>query len=143
MGALSDYLENKLVDHIFRARSFSAPSTLYWALFTSAPSDSGGGTECTGGSYARVSMTPSDTAFTNTQGTTSGASSGTGGTITNGEVVQFATPTAGWGTVIAVAIFDASSGGNMLIHGTLLGRTINISDDVKFPVGSFSFQIDN
>jgi hypothetical protein len=143
MSALSDYLENALIDHILRGRSFTAPSTLYWALFTSAPGDTGSGTEVTGNNYSRVSMTPSDTAFTATQGGTSGASSGTGGTTSNGEVVQFPTPSGSWGTVIAVGIFDASSGGNLLIHGTLLGRTINTSDDVKFPVGAFSFQIDN
>lgn len=143
MSALSDYLENKLIDHVLRGHVFTPPSTLHWALFTSSPSDAGGGTEVTGGSYARVSMTPSDTAFTNTQGTTSGVSTGSGGTVTNGEVVQFITPTAGWGSVVAVGIFDAATSGNLLIHGTLLGRTINISDDVKFPIGAFSFQIDN
>lgn len=143
MSALSDYLENALIDHVLRGRSFTAPSALYWALFTSAPTDAGGGTEVSGSNYSRVSMTPSDTAFTNTQGTTSGASTGTGGTVTNGEVVQFPTPSGSWGTVVAVAIFDAATSGNMLIHGTLLGRAITTSDDVKFPVGAFSFQIDN
>lgn len=77
MSALTDYLENKLVDHIFRASSYTKPSVLAVALFTSAPGEAGGGTEVTGGSYARVEVNPSDTNWNATQGGTSGDSSGT------------------------------------------------------------------
>lgn len=143
MGALSDYLENKLIDHVLRARAFTAPTSLHWALFTAAPTESGGGTECSGGGYARVSMTPSDTAFTGTHGSTSGASSGTGGTCSNGEIVQFATPSASWGTAIGVGVFDAASGGNLIIYGSIFPKAIPSGSDVKFPVGSVTFQIDN
>jgi len=59
MSAMSDYLENKLVDHIFRGVSFTAPAALHVALFTAAPSDSGGGTEVSGGSYARAALASS------------------------------------------------------------------------------------
>ncbi|HEY9245638.1 MAG TPA: hypothetical protein VIO11_02215, partial [Candidatus Methanoperedens sp.] len=74
MAGMSDYLENKLIDHIFRARSFTAPTQLWVGLLTAAPSDAGGGTEVSGGSYARA--TPgvnSDTAWTATQGGTPAA----------------------------------------------------------------------
>lgn len=37
-----------------------APPAIYVGLFTAAPTDAGGGTECTGGSYARVQMTQAD-----------------------------------------------------------------------------------
>ena len=55
MGAAqaSDYLENKLIDHLFRAGTFAKPTALWVALFTGAPGDAGGGTEVSGGSYAR------------------------------------------------------------------------------------------
>ena len=56
MAGFSDYLEDKVLDHVFGGTSYTAPGTLYVALFTAAPSDSGGGTECSGGSYARKSM---------------------------------------------------------------------------------------
>lgn len=142
MSALSNYTMNQQVDNLLRARQFTAPTVLYWALFTTALTKAGTGTECSGGGYARVAMTPSDTAFTNTQGTTSGASTGTSGTVSNGEIVQFATPSAGWGTAVSVGLFSASSGGNMYLRGTLFPKTINAGDDVKFPVGAFTFQID-
>lgn len=130
MSAMSDYLENKLVDHIFRAQSFSAPATLYVALFTAAPSDSGGGTEVSGGSYARASVTSSLANWAGTQsaGSTT-ASSGTGGQTSNNGAITFPSPTGNWGTVTHFGIFDAASSGNLLFHGALTAsKTINSGD---------------
>jgi hypothetical protein len=130
MSAMSDYLENKLVDHIFRGQSFSAPATLYVALFTAAPSDSGGGTEVSGGSYARASVSSSLANWAGTQsaGSTT-ASTGTGGATSNNGAITFASPTANWGTVTHFGIFDAASSGNLLFHGALTAsKTINNGD---------------
>lgn len=133
MSAMSDYMENKLVDHIFRATAYTAPATLYIGLLTAAPSDSGGGTEVTGGSYARASVTPSVANFKSTNGTTSGASSGTGGLTSNANSITFATPSAGWGTVTHFGIYDASTTGNLLFWGSLgTSKTINSGDTVSF-----------
>ena len=89
MGAAqaSDYLENKLIDHLFRAGTFAKPTALWVALFTGSPADAGGGTEVTGGSYARVNLAPSDTNWRATQGGTTGASSGSSGTTANAVVI--------------------------------------------------------
>lgn len=136
MSAMSDYLENKLVDHIFRAQTFTAPTTLHVALFTAAPSDSGGGTEVTGGSYARASVTCSLANWAGTQsaGSTT-ASSGTGGATSNNGSITFPTPSANWGTVTHFGIFDAGSGGNLLLWGALTAsKTINNGD----PAPSFA-----
>ncbi len=131
MSAMSDYLENKLVDHLFRAQSFSAPATLYVALFTSAPSDSGGGTQVSGGNYARASVTSSLANWAGTQsaGSTT-ASSGTGGQTSNNGAITFNAPSgANWGTVTHFGIFDAASSGNLLFHGALTAsKTINNGD---------------
>jgi hypothetical protein len=130
MAAMSDYLENKLVDHIFRNRSYTVPSTIYVALFTAAPSDSGGGTEVSGGNYARVQVGPSDSAWKSTQGTTTAvASSGTGGQTMNGSAIVFPTPSAAWGQITHFGIFDASTSGNLLFHGALASpKTVNNGD---------------
>lgn len=144
MAAMSDYLENKLVDHILRNRSYTVPTTIYVALFTAAPSDAGGGTEVTGGSYARVQVGPSDTAWEATQGgTPAAASSGTGGATQNGSVITFATPTANWGVVTHVGIFDASTAGNLLFHGALTtSKTINNGDAAPtFAAGAFDLTL--
>jgi hypothetical protein len=142
MSAMSDYLENKLIDHLFRTTTFTRPSPIYVALFTAAPSDSGGGTECSGGSYARASVTPGDTAFEATQGGTSGNSSGTGGATQNAGAITFATPTASWGTVTHFGIFDALSGGNLLFWGALgTSKTINSGDTVSFAAGALDITL--
>ena len=52
MAAFSDYLENKVLGHVFGGTAYTAPTTLYVALYTVAPSDTGGGTEVSGGAYA-------------------------------------------------------------------------------------------
>lgn len=129
MSALSDYLENKLIDHVFRNTSYTVPSTVYVALYTAAPSDSGGGTEVTGGSYARVQVGPSVSTWLSTNGTTSGASSGTGGQTSNAGTITFPTPTANWGVITHFAILDASTSGNFLIWGALTqSKTVNNGD---------------
>jgi hypothetical protein len=140
MSSMTDFLENKIADHLFRATSYSKPATLYYALFTVAPSDAGGGTEVTGGSYARVAVTVNDTNFNGTHGNTTGASSGTSGVISNAVAITFPAPTANWGTAVSWAIMDAASAGNMLFEGALqANKTINNGDAApSFTAGSFT-----
>jgi hypothetical protein len=142
MAAATDYLENQLVDHIFRTASFTKPTALYVALFTNATNDAGGGTEVTGGSYARKQLDPLDTNWNATQGGTSGASSGTGGLTDNAVDITFVTATASWGTVTNFAIMDALTGGNMLIHGTLTAsKTVDDGDTFKFVAGALDVTV--
>jgi len=130
--AKSDYLENSIINHIFRTSTFSKPSVLAVALFTSAPSDAGGGTEVTGGSYARVDHPPSDANWD--------ATSGTDGQTANSSVITFPTPTGDWGQITHFGIFDATSNGNLLYHGALTApKTVNNGDPAPtFPAGSLS-----
>jgi hypothetical protein len=134
----TDYLENLIIDHLFRTRTFAKPSALWMALFTGAPTDAGGGTEVSGGAYARVNLPPLDTNWTATQGGTSGNSSGSGGGTGNAVAITFAGPTANWGTITHFAIMDAASGGNMLIWDTLtVPRTvINGDPSPSFAIGA-------
>ena len=113
---------------------------------TAAPTDSTAGTEVTGNAYARVSVASSLANWAGTQSAASTTvSTGTGGTTSNNGVITFPTPTpSGWGTVVAVGIYDASSGGNLLIYSALTtSKTINPGDAVTFPAASLTFQIDN
>lgn len=146
MAALTDYLENKLIDQLFRGQAYTFPSTLYVGLLTAAPSDSAAGTEVSGGSYARVGVTASMANFAGTQSAGSTvASSGTGGTTSNNNTITFPSPTANWGTVTHFAIYDASSSGNMLVYGALTtSKTINNGDAApSFAAAALTFQIDN
>lgn len=144
-GALTDFAENKLVDALLRGQSIGAPATFYIGLDTSACTETGGGTEVTGGSYARVAVASSlaNWAGTQSSGSTT-ASSGTGGTTSNNGAISFPTPSAGWGTVVSVRWWDASTSGNAWICVTLSSsKTINSGDTVSFPAGALTFQIDN
>lgn len=146
MAALSDYLENKIIDYVLRAQAFTAPATVYVALFTANPSDTGGGTEVSGGSYARVSVSSSLANWAGTQsaGSTT-ASTGTGGTTSNNGAITFAAPTANWGTITGMGVFDASTSGNLLFYSALTtNKTVNNGDAApSFAAAALTFQIDN
>lgn len=121
MSAMSDYLEGELRKHIFRTGSFTKPSALYVSLHTANPAEDASGAEVSGGSYARVQRDPAD-------GNWSGASA-TNGLTDNVAAITFPSPTANWGTITHFAIWDASSGGNMLIYGALaVPKTVNNGD---------------
>ncbi len=128
MSAMSDFLEVNLVKHLFRTGSYAKPTQLNVALYTVAPTDAGGGTEVSGGSYARVNLAPSDSNWN--------ATSGTDGHTDNAVAITFPAPTANWGQVVAFGIFDESS--NLLIWGTLTTpKTINSGDPApSFPIGA-------
>jgi len=146
MTALTNYTENKLIDHIFRGQTFTAPTNLYVGLYTANPSDTGGGTEVTGGSYARVTVACSLANWAGTQSAGSTvASSGTGGTTSNNGAITFPSPTANWGTITGVGVFDASSAGNLLWWSALtVNKTVNNGDPApSFPAASLTFQIDD
>lgn len=134
-GSFSDFTEAKVLDHLFGATSYTPPTPLYFALFTAAPSDSGGGTEVTGGSYARVGVTNNTTNFPNASGTSPTSKS-------NGTVITFPTASANWGTVVAFAIFDASSGGNLIAWADLtVNRTVNSGDTASFAVSALTITL--
>lgn len=103
---------------------------LYVGLYTAAPSDSGGGTEVSGGSYARVAVAPSDANWT-------GASS-TDGATDNANAITFPAPTANWGTVTHFGIFDRATGGNLLAWAALtVSKTVNNGDPApQFAAGA-------
>lgn len=124
MDAKSTYLENAVLNHFLRNSSTSSPTTVYVGLYTVTPTDAGGGTEVTGGSYARQAVTFA--------APVSGVCSNTG-------AVTYPTATAGWGTVVAMGIFDASSAGNLLYYGALTtSKVIDIGDQISFANAAIS-----
>lgn len=146
MTAATNYLENKLVDQIFRNVAYSFPTTLYIGLFTAAPSDTGGGTECSGGNYARKDVVCNTTnwAATNAAGSTANPSSGTSGTTSNNGVITFNTPNADWGTVTHFGIFDASTSGNLLFWGALsASKAVYNGDAVSIQISQLQVQMDD
>ena len=124
MSEMSNYLENELINVTLRATSYTAPTTVYVALYTTDPTDADTGTEVTGGSYARTAVTfaaPSN------------------GVTTNNADVTFPTCTLAWGTVTHIGIKDALTAGNLLYHSPLdASKTIDLGDVFKITTGNLS-----
>lgn len=138
MAGLSDYAEDALLNHFFRTTTFTRPSPIYVSLHTADPTDAGTGTEVSGGSYARVSVTPGNGAFD--APSTSGSTRKTANTA----AITFPSPTANWGTVTHFGIWDASTAGNMLFSGTLTtSRNIQNGDNApSFAAGALEVSFD-
>ena len=132
-GSKSDYLENKLLDHVLGGADYTRPATVYVALYTVAPTDAGGGTEVSGGAYARVTVTNNATNFP----------AASGGAKSNGTEIIFPEATASWGTVVALAILDAAAAGNFLYWADLTtSKAIASGDTAKFAVGDLDIAED-
>lgn len=145
MSSMSDYLENKIIDWFFRGQTYTPPATIYVALFTAAPSDAGGGTEVSGGGYARQAVSSSLANWAGTQAALSTtASTGTNGTTSNNNPVSFGTTSGSWGTVTHFGLFDALSGGNLLFWAALTTpQTIGSGATPSFAASSLTIQDDN
>lgn len=133
MAGKSDYLENKILNYIFNGGVFAAPATVYIALYTAVPTDAGGGTEVTGGSYARAAITCDTTNFPVTSS----------GIIANAVAFAFATATAGWGTIVAFGVFDALTNGNLLYWGLITpNKTVANGDTISVSIGQLQITED-
>ncbi len=142
--ALSDFAENKILDWWLRGQTYTAPTSTYVGLLTAVPSDTGGGTEVTGGSYARVAVASSMANWSGTQAAASTvASTGTSGTISNNAPITFPAPTANWSTVVAMGVYDAPTGGNLLFWAPLAtSKTVNNGDAAPtFAAGALTFSL--
>ena len=124
MAALSDYAEKLLLDWMMTNGSATRPTAWYVALYTAAPSDSGGGTEVSGSGYAR-------------QAVTFAAASTPGGTTSNTGAVSFTAAGGSWGTISHIGIFDTLTSGNLLWHGSMTAsKTIADGDTLEFAIGN-------
>ena len=137
-GAISDYLANKLLDRAFRNQAYTAPAT-YLALTTATVSDTSTGstiTEPSGNNYSRK--------LVNVNGGASPAwSLASGGAASNGADTHMATPSGSWGTIVAMALVDASSAGNLLFYDNtnVTDQAVGSGDDVVFLSGALDVSI--
>ena len=125
--SFSNFLETEILDHVFAGAAYTAPTTKYLALFTAvSDGETGSVTEVSGGGYARQSV-----AFTTSGNTTS-----------NNAAVEYPTATANYGTVTHVAVFDASTSGNMMAYAALSSnKTIETGDVFRVPSGDLDITL--
>jgi hypothetical protein len=127
MAEMSNFLENALINATLRNTSYTSPATIYVALYTSDPTDANTGTEVSGGSYARTSVT-----F---------AAPSNGVSLSNADCT-FPQATGNWGTIGWIGLMDALTSGNLLYHTALdTSKTIQSGDIFKIASGSLSVQL--
>ena len=128
MAEFSNYLENKVLDHVLRNTSYTSPSTVYVGLFLSNPTDAGSGTECTGSAYARQTLS---------------VTTASGGIVTSSADVTFPQATGSWGTITHLGLLDALTSGNLLMHTPLTtSKTIDNGDILKISSGNLTVTLD-
>jgi len=128
MAEFSNYLENKILDHVLKNVSYTSPTTSYVGLFTSDPTDAGTGTEVSGGSYARQVLS---------------VTTASGGIVTSSGDVTFPQATGSWGTISHIGILDALTSGNLLMHTALTtSKTIESGDILKISSGNLTVTLD-
>ena len=129
MAALSDHAEALLLDWLMTNGTATRPTAWYVALYTAAPSDSGGGTEVSGSGYAREAVTFA-------------AATSPGGTTSNSGAVSFTASGGTWGTITHIGIHDAVSGGNLLWHGAMTAsKIVADGDTLEFSIGNIDLTI--
>lgn len=136
-GSFTDFLERKLLDHVFGGVVYTPAAALYFATFSVTPDDTGGGTESTGAGYARVALANNSTTFP--------AASGNPTVKSNGIDIQLGTALGLWSlgaNQVAWGIYDAASGGNLLIYGDLTpNQPILLGNVLKVGAGVLGIQL--
>ena len=128
MAEISNYLENKLLDHVLRNTSYTSPTTVYVGLYTSNPDEGNTGSEVSGGSYARQALS---------------VTTASGGIVTSSADVTFPQATANWGTISHIGLLDAITSGNLLMYTALTtSKAIDSGDVLKIASGSLTASID-
>ena len=132
--SFTDFLENELLDHILGPGAYAAPATVYLGLSTTTPTDAGGNfTEPVGFAYARVAVTNNPANWP----------AAVAGSKQNGTTITFAEATGSWGTITHFGIFDAISGGNMLMKGALTTpKLIETGDVAQFNPSTITVTLD-
>ena len=132
MGSFSDYLEDAVLDHIFKFAVYTTETNLYIALCTSTPTDAdttAPAGELSGGGYLRIKCNTWDEAAA--------------GATENTQTVTFPQATADLGTVTHFAICNKTTVGAMLAWGALSSpRVISSGDTASFATGDLDVTLD-
>lgn len=128
MGAVSNLLENALINHVFRNVVYTPPAAIYVALYTSDPTDADTGTEVSGGGYSRQAVTFNEP---------------TDGKASNVDDIVFPEAETDWGTVTHIGLRDDATAGNLLWHGPVTqSRLILAGDQLIIKAGTLVVGLD-
>jgi 2-keto-4-pentenoate hydratase len=145
MSAASNYLELKVLDHVLRysAAPFTAPTTLYVALFTNTSGNAA--TNLEAGTLTDEVVVTSPTTLYARQPITFNAATGTNpASSASAATVSFPTAGAAFGTITHVAIVDGATrgAGNVLFWGAVTTpKTIDTGDTFSISSGNLTVSL--
>lgn len=130
--SFTNYTEQQVLNALFRNQSFTPPSTVYLALFTTQPTETLDGTEVSGGNYSRQAVT-----FSAPTAGTDGYSE-----IANSASITFPIATQDWGSVSYAGIYDAQTGGNLINYSAFdQPKDITTNDQFIIDIGNLKIQL--
>jgi hypothetical protein len=136
MSAASNFLENKVLDHVLTATSYTAPTTRYLALFTNTSGQAAANLEA---GTLTDEVSTSGTAYSREEVTFAAAS---GGSSATNATVTFDAATANWGTITHVAVMDAATSGQVLFYGSVTtSKTIETGDQFQVSSGNLTISL--
>jgi hypothetical protein len=124
--ALTNYLENALLNATVRNTTYTSPATVYLALYSVAPTASTSGTELSGSGYSRQAIT---------------FNAPSGGAVTSNVTVTFGPATSNWSTIKATAVVDASTSGNIMYFTTTAAQNILSGSSLVIGGGNVSITL--
>ena len=128
MAAFSNAMEEMIINHFFRGIAQTSPASVYLALYSSDPGDDNSGSELVGSGYVRKAFT---------------FGAPVNGTASNDADIMFDAATANWPVVSHLAVYDALTGGTMLVHGALSSPVqVNDGDNFRIAAGNLVIGVD-
>ena len=125
---MTDYLENKLLDHVLKNTAYTSPTTVHIGLLTVTPTDSTAGTELTNTGYTRQTL--------------SFGTASVGAVATNTVLTWTNSSGSDWDTAVALGIYDAATGGNLLFYKTISGKLVKDTESLSIASGDLTVTLD-
>jgi hypothetical protein len=131
-GAMSNYLANKVLDHLLKTAAYTQPTNITVALSTANPGDDGGSiAEPVANNYSRTTCN------------TWNAANSTTGLVANTSAITTPTASGSWGTISHTALFDNASAGNMLWYGSITpSQAVGANDYMEWAASAFAVTLD-
>lgn len=124
--SFSNYLENEVLDHVFKGDAYTSPSGIYVKLHTGDPGEDGT-------SNAATETTRKEATF---------GSVASGGTISNTADIDW-TDVSTTEEITDVSLWDAATDGNCLGAGSLTAsRSLTAGDDFTIETGGLDVSLD-
>ena len=123
---MSNYLANAIVNATVRNTTYSSPANVWVALYSVAPTGNTSGTELSGNNYSRQNVT---------------FNAPTAGTTTSNVAVTFSATGNNWPAVVATAITDASTGGNILWYSPIATQVVLASGNITLTGGNITLSV--